>query len=463
YVSRIDPTVPFNIDLYKEVLKQKVHYSEIENPKVIADIFVGYFNVVVASESIPCISPIDSYNYLLEAEELYNSDEFKKVDSDNEDIKGMMEEIRQGFLVFAGRYNELTDEIKEFIYERSLFYISKDDLYKSPLLPFLAYNRCLYEKGIITKDEILKRCDMYFKPMIEEFGKKEIVDEDIATAFEAMSLVLDILSLDGEADINHYYNLMKKFFKMADARKFAKITPYINSLLADFVLKSLPFEHDKEEIEQSLFDNLIKTQAPTYIHSVMVMKIAELIYNYMDKSLLPKLDNPHEFITNSALLHDIGKSKITAIINLQRRKLSNFEFTGIKNHPAFGIDIINKNKLLTEYHDVIIGHHKSYDGKSGYPKDFDNTKSEYKIIIDLITIADCLDAATDKYGRNYKHPKSVKDVILEFEAGSGTLYNPYFVNLLKNNKDLITKLEDLTELKRPEYMYKAYIKTGIFD
>ena len=115
YVSRIDPTVPFNIDLYKEVLKQKVHYSEIENPKVRADIFVGYFNVIVASESIPGISPIDSYNYLLEAEELYNSDEFKKVDSDNEDIKGMMEEIRQGFLVFAGRYNELTDEIKDFI------------------------------------------------------------------------------------------------------------------------------------------------------------------------------------------------------------------------------------------------------------------------------------------------------------------------------------------------------------
>ena len=97
----------------------------------------------------------------------------KKVDSDNEDIKSMMEEIRRGFLVFAGRYNGLTDEIKDFIYERSLFYISKDDLYKSPLLPFLAYNRCLYEKGIITKDEILKRCDIYFKPMIEEFGKKE--------------------------------------------------------------------------------------------------------------------------------------------------------------------------------------------------------------------------------------------------------------------------------------------------
>ena len=49
----------------------------------------------------------------------------------------------------------------------------------------------------------------------------------------------------------------------------------------------------------------------------------------------------------------------------------------------------------------MIGHHKDYDGKNGYPVYFDKTKSKYKIIIDLIRIADAIDAGTDCYGRNY--------------------------------------------------------------
>ena len=127
----------------------------------------------------------------------------------------------------------------------------------------------------------------------------------------------------------------------------------------------MPYEKNKEEIEQSLFDNLIRRQAPTYIHSVMVMKIAEEIYEYMDKSLLPKLDNPKEFITNAALLHDIGKSRITDIINMQRRSLSDSEFRGIRNHPAFGVEILTQNELLKDYHDIILGHHKWYNGMGG--------------------------------------------------------------------------------------------------
>ena len=99
----------------------------------------------------------------------------------------------------------------------------------------------------------------------------------------------------------------------------------------------------------------------------------------------------------------------------------------------------------------------------GYPSSFDNTKSDYRIIIDLITIADCLDAATDCFGRNYKHPKSVKEVLIEFEKDSGIKYSPYFVDLLKNNKELIYRLEVLTQYKRAEYMYLAYTKGRISE
>ena len=52
------------------------------------------------------------------------------------------------------------------------------------------------------------------------------------------------------------------------------------------------------------------------------------------------------------------------------------------------------DEVFEPYIDVILGHHKTYDGKGGYPADFDNTASSKRILIDLITIADCTDAAT---------------------------------------------------------------------
>lgn len=461
YISRLDPTVPLNIDLYQAILDLKDHYKEIERPRVRWNFFVAYFNIIVASEFLTGVSPDRVYQYLLDAEALFESSDVQELDKDNQEIVDTIEEIRQGFLVYSERYPILSKKIQDAIYERALVY-KKDNIYDIPKMPYLAINRCLYERGEIDKEELLKRYYDYFLPKINTYFDSELNDDRITKAFEVIGTMLKCLSLEGEANVEFYFGVIKKFFRdIEEKTKVTRMTPYINTVIADYVINALPFEHDKEEIEQTLFDNLIRRQAPTYIHSVMVMKIADLIYKYMDKSLLPKMDNIEEFIQNSALLHDIGKSMITDIVNMQRRRLSDSEFLGIKNHPTFGIDIIKKNDLLYEYHDIIIGHHKWYNGLGGYPSDFDNTKSKYKIIIDLITIADCIDAATDSFGRNYKRPKSLLDVLEEFKASSGIKYSPYFINLIDQNEELKKELEELTQYKRADYMYRAYIKGKI--
>ena len=119
------------------------------------------------------------------------------------------------------------------------------------------------------------------------------------------------------------------------------------------------------------------------------------------------------FVRRCALIHDIGKTKITDIVNTQGRRLWDSEFIGIKHHPGFGADMLKKDSNLMRYCDVVLGHHKFYDGTAGYPESFDNTKSAYRIIVDLITICDCIDAATDHLGRNYKRAKE-HDIILNW-------------------------------------------------
>ena len=94
----------------------------------------------------------------------------------------------------------------------------------------------------------------------------------------------------------------------------------------------------------------------------------------------------------------------------------------------------------------------------GYPEDYSNLDSKYKIIIDIITMADCLDAATDHLGRNYRKHKTVKDVIHEFNLDSGTKYNPDIVQILNEDKELVSNLEYLSSIGREDEYFKAYIE-----
>jgi hypothetical protein len=159
YISRLDPTVPLNIDLYQAILDLKDHYKEIERPRVRWNFFVAYFNIIVASEFLTGVSPDRVYQYLLDAEALFESSDVQELDKDNQEIVDTIEEIRQGFLVYSERYPILSKKIQDAIYERALVY-KKDNIYDIPKMPYLAINRCLYERGEINKPTINKSRDI---------------------------------------------------------------------------------------------------------------------------------------------------------------------------------------------------------------------------------------------------------------------------------------------------------------
>ena len=467
YISRLDKSIPLNMELYKGILNLKNHYQEIENPRIRWNFFINYFNVIVAAESIPGLSIEEVFEYLHEAEEFYHSDLVQEIDKDNEDIVILFDQIEKGFLVYAEMYEDLGDSLKNEIFNRAYSFIDKKDFYKSDFLPFFAYNRCLFGNNEITKAELCHRFELYFKPKIEKFFDQDLTDEKIVDAFDAIGLLLKCLRLKGEANVSYYYGIIKKFFRaVIEKTNVEKPTPYVNSVIVDFVVNSLPFESNKEEIEQSLFDHLVRKQPPTYIHSVMVMKLSKRLFEVAykeNKSLFDSIpisyEELREYVKESALLHDIGKVKITNVINKQERRLSDHEFKGISLHPSFGVELIKEDNDLRKYMDIILYHHKWYDGVGGYPSGDMNLKSPYKIIIDIVTIADSMDAATDDLGRNYKFSKDVQTVIGEFIRDSGKRYNPTLVEILSKNDELIKEFTIITKEKRAHYMYEAYMES----
>ncbi|MFR5080346.1 MAG: HD-GYP domain-containing protein [[Clostridium] innocuum] len=217
---------------------------------------------------------------------------------------------------------------------------------------------------------------------------------------------------------------------------------------------------------------LVFRQVQTGIHSLMVSDAASLITQAMLRSradlLIGQLNCMSEeevqhkaaqfleYIRIGALLHDIGKVCCSSVVNMQYRRLSAVEYKTIQFHPQSSAEILLRIPQLACFYDMAVGHHKSYDGKSGYPKDFHIEASPQKIFIDMIAICDSLDAATDSYGRNYAKAKKFETVVRELRSRAGTQYSGVIVDLICEDEALRSQLKDLLENRRDEACRKTF-------
>ncbi len=248
-----------------------------------------------------------------------------------------------------------------------------------------------------------------------------------------------------------------------------KYNIYFDEAASTLIRKAAPFIKTISEKERLLGDILVKNQPNNYIHAKMVEKLSLGILDYLNRAndlLLNQFyqigfnnyNELRDYVARGARLHDLGKSLSTGLITQQIRSLTPYEYSYVKMHPEKGLSVVGKDKEFAPYFDIMIGHHKDYDGKNGYPLSFDNTKSKYKIVIDLIRIADAIDAGTDVYGRNYSTGKNFDMILAELVKGEGVKYNPYLVEFIKNHSDLLNELRYATIDGRYELIYNSYLK-----
>lgn len=233
----------------------------------------------------------------------------------------------------------------------------------------------------------------------------------------------------------------------------------------------IKYLNDKERIGFVMELN-VATQVTTYAHSTHVARLAEAmmkaIIRHQRELLVGKLGitskwqvRLHQrqlihFIIHAALCHDIGKNSIVSVVNNDYRQLSDEERRIIRMHPRMGLKYLKISQKLKYYHDTTLGHHKWYNGKGGYPSDFDNTKSPFRFMIDIITLCDCMQAATERVGRNYKQEKSFEKVMGELREGAGTRYNPDLVKLIDDIPELYKELERIAIYGWPDIYYEIY-------
>ncbi len=142
---------------------------------------------------------------------------------------------------------------------------------------------------------------------------------------------------------------------------------------------------------QETFHNLLKISSfdyYTYSHSVNVCTFAIALAQQIGRH-----DEQYLYdLGIGALLHDIGKSKISERIINKRTALSPLEFELMKKHPNWGVEILSKTDMIeaASYYSVL-QHHERGQG-SGYPNGLKlNEMHEFSKIV---AIVDSFDAMT---------------------------------------------------------------------
>lgn len=152
-------------------------------------------------------------------------------------------------------------------------------------------------------------------------------------------------------------------------------------------------------------ESLIKITAYdyyTHTHSINVCVYSLSLGSYLELESITLQE-----LGMSALLHDLGKSRVNPNITNKKGKLNDREFEEMKHHPLYGYAIakklgINDRRIL----DGIRHHHEKLDG-SGYPDGL--TGSSITLFARIIAVCDVFDALSTK--RSYKERMSSYDTL----------------------------------------------------
>lgn len=229
---------------------------------------------------------------------------------------------------------------------------------------------------------------------------EEDPDEDIEVAPETLETIAKLKVAD------------RAKVKLSDSVK-QRVSQGIQFLYSD--TSSSDFANTANNITYSLMQAISENDAVamnidalkvsdeyTFKHSVDVATMAMIIAR---KSGLPNKDVYQ--IGVAGLLHDVGKSHIPNEILNKAGKLTEEEFTVMKNHTIYGYNILKeKSEISNEIIAGVLQHHEKINGR-GYPlKLADKQITPYARVL---SVADIYDALVTE--RPYKKGFSAHDAL----------------------------------------------------
>ncbi len=146
-----------------------------------------------------------------------------------------------------------------------------------------------------------------------------------------------------------------------------------------------------------------------------------------------------DLVTAGAPLHDIGKLGIPDAILHKPGKLTDEEFTVMKNHTGIGYAMLlhSDREVLKAAAVIAYQHHEKWDG-SGYPSGLKG--AEIHIYGRIAAVADVLDALSSD--RVYRPAWPDQEVIAYMREQRGKHFDPQLIDILMSDIDAFLAIKD---------------------
>ena len=307
--------------------------------------------------------------------------------------------------------------------------------------------------GITDPAEAIERIkNEHFDLLLLDFIMTPLHGDQVVEEIRKFNKELYILLLTGHKDLAPPLETIKRLDIQGYCEKSDKFDQLL--LLIESGIKSVEQMREIKEINKKLADTY-KQLEQAYMESIQTLRYtveAKDTYTrgHSDRvseySVLigEALGLPEEDIKKlkiGGLFHDIGKIGVPDSILQKAGKLSDDEYSEIKNHPSIGAHILSTASIFQDIIPIVKHHHERYDGK-GYPSQLAGENIPY--LARITAVADTFDAMTSK--RSYRDSLPLDYVISEFERCKGTQFDPkiadVFLDILKNHYNKLKEIQE---------------------
>ena len=311
-----------------------------------------------------------------------------------------------------------------------------------------------YEFTGVTEpmEAIEKVKNEHFDLMLLDFIMTPIHGDQVVEEIRKFNKELYILLLTGHKDLAPPLETIRRLDIQGYCEKSDKFDQLL--LLIESGIKAISQMNTIKEINDELKDTYDKLER-AYMESIQTLRYtveAKDTYTrgHSDRvSEFSVLIGKHLGLPNEdlkvlqigGLFHDIGKIGVPDSILLKEGKLTDDEYSEIKNHPTIGAHILSNATIFQNIIPIVKHHHEKYDG-NGYPGRLKGEDIPY--FARIAAIADTFDAMTSK--RTYRDALPLEVVVSEIERCKGTQFDPkladVFLDILNNNYDEIKEIQD---------------------
>ena len=307
--------------------------------------------------------------------------------------------------------------------------------------------------GVTDPQEAIEKVKSeHFDLMILDFIMTPFHGDQVVEEIRKFNKELYILLLTGHKDLAPPLETIKRLDIQGYCEKSDKFDQLL--LLIESGIKSISQMQEIKKINTELKDTYEKLEK-SYLESIATLRytveakdsytrghsdrVSE--YSVLIGKKLGLSDLQLRTLQIGGLFHDIGKIGVPDSILLKESKLTDDEYSEIKNHPSIGAHILSNATIFKDIIPIVKHHHERYDGK-GYPSMLKENEIPY--LARIAAIADSFDAMTSK--RSYRDSLPLETVIDEFRKNKGTQFDPeltdIFLDILENHFDEIKEIQD---------------------